>query len=89
MQIEIRDEGPGIQPVDLPHIFEPFYTADRSRKRGGTGLGLAIVHRIVEAHGGSIAAASTGGRGTTFTIRLPGASSSPLMSALKVPFTKA
>ncbi len=67
----ISDEGPGIEPQDLPRIFEQFYTADRSRRRGGTGLGLAIARRIVEAHGGTITAASPPGHGAVFTIALP------------------
>jgi len=70
--VEIRDQGAGISESDLPHIFEQFYTADPSRQGSGTGLGLAIARRIVEAHGGSITASSTGrGKGATFTIRLP------------------
>jgi signal transduction histidine kinase len=70
--IDIRDQGPGISDSDLPHIFEQFYTADRSRQGSGTGLGLAIAQRIVEAHGGSITANSKGvGKGATFTIHLP------------------
>jgi signal transduction histidine kinase len=70
--VEIRDQGAGISESDLPHVFEQFYTADPSRQGSGTGLGLAIARRIVEAHGGSISASSTGrGKGATFTIRLP------------------
>lgn len=70
--VNIRDQGPGISDRDLPHIFEQFYTADRSRQGSGTGLGLAIAQRIVEAHGGSITANSKGvGKGATFTIHLP------------------
>jgi signal transduction histidine kinase len=70
--VQIRDQGSGISQSDLPHIFEQFYTADPSRQGSGTGLGLAIARRIVEAHGGSITAHSTGaGKGATFTIRLP------------------
>lgn len=70
--VQIQDQGAGISTSDLPHIFEQFYTADRSRKGSGTGLGLAIARRIVEAHGGKITASSTGaGMGATFTICLP------------------
>lgn len=70
--VQIRDQGPGIDETDLPHIFEQFYTADRSRKGSGTGLGLAIAQRIVQAHGGNITANSRGvSKGATFTVRLP------------------
>jgi signal transduction histidine kinase len=69
--VQMRDQGPGISERDLPHIFEEFYTADRSRTRRGSGLGLPIARRIVEAHGGSISAVSTTGKGSTFTVCLP------------------
>ncbi|MBB6674183.1 sensor histidine kinase [Cohnella nanjingensis] len=74
LEIAIADEGQGIPADDLPYIFERFYKADKARKRNsnvGTGLGLAIVRNLVEAHGGTISAASTLGEGTTFTLRLP------------------
>jgi len=71
--IRVRDTGVGIPYRDLPHIFERFYVVDRSRtrERGGAGLGLAIVKGIVDAHGGTIAAESMLGSGTSFTIRIP------------------
>lgn len=69
--VTIRDQGQGIKDSDLPHIFEQFYTADRSRKGKGVGLGLAIAKRIVEAHGGSITASSKFGEGASFTVYLP------------------
>jgi len=73
VEITVRDEGPGIPPEHLPHIFERFYRADPSRQRstGGAGLGLAIVKSLVEAHGGEIRAASEPGRGATFTLAFP------------------
>ncbi|MEK3902250.1 MULTISPECIES: ATP-binding protein [unclassified Paenibacillus] len=74
VEIAIRDQGAGINPEDLPFIFERFYKADKARLRGesgGTGLGLAIVKNIVESHHGSIYATSKLGEGTTFTLRLP------------------
>ena len=70
----IRDTGPGIPAEDLPHIFERFYRAEKSRTRGkttGFGLGLSIAHWIVDKHGGRIEVDSKDGRGTTFCIWLP------------------
>lgn len=71
--IKVSDTGIGIQPEDLPHIFERFYRADRarSRDRGGSGLGLTIARSIVEEHEGSIEVESTPGKGSTFLVRLP------------------
>ena len=71
--LTVADSGPGIAPEDLPHIFERFYRADKARGRaeGRSGLGLAICKAIVEAHGGSLGAASQPGAGATFTVRLP------------------
>ncbi len=70
----IRDTGPGIPAEDLPHIFERFYRAEKSRTRGkttGFGLGLSIAHWIVDKHGGRIEVDSKDGQGTTFCIWLP------------------
>jgi two-component system, OmpR family, phosphate regulon sensor histidine kinase PhoR len=68
---KISDTGVGISKEDLPHIFERFFKADRSRSGTGTGLGLAIAKHIIQAHGGSIEAQSEEGKGTTFTISIP------------------
>ncbi len=70
--IEVSDTGSGIAPEHLPHVFDRFWRAERSRNRqtGGSGLGLAIVRHLVEAHGGTVSVASEPGVGTTFTLRL-------------------
>jgi len=73
-RIVCRDTGPGIPAEDLPHIFERFYRAEKSRTRGkstGFGLGLSITKWIVEHHGGRIEVNSKEGQGTTFAIWLP------------------
>ena len=71
--VKISDTGVGIEPADLPHIFERFYRADKARTRGtgGTGLGLAITREIIARHHGTVAVDSTVGKGSTFTIQLP------------------
>ncbi|AJY76500.1 sensor histidine kinase [Paenibacillus beijingensis] len=71
--IAVADNGPGIPEDHLPHVFERFYRSEssRTRKAGGAGLGLSISKAIAEAHGGTIDAASTVGKGSVFTLRLP------------------
>lgn len=72
--ITVADTGEGIPPEDLPHIFERFYRADKSRNDAdgaSSGLGLAIAKALVEAHGGRIRASSVVGHGTRFEIELP------------------
>jgi signal transduction histidine kinase len=73
-EITVADEGVGIGPEQLPHVFDRFYRADKSRhrgSRGGAGLGLAIVKSIIHGHHGSIHIQSTLGKGTFVTISLP------------------
>ncbi|MGH2559096.1 MAG: sensor histidine kinase, partial [Thermomicrobiales bacterium] len=69
----VADNGEGIAPGDLPHVFEPFFRGDRgrSRRRGGTGLGLTLVRTIATAHGGQVTVESRPGIGSRFTITLP------------------
>jgi PAS domain S-box-containing protein len=75
VRIRVSDNGQGIRPEFLQHLFEPFRQQEggTTRRHGGLGLGLAIVHRLVQAHGGSIRAESEGeGKGAIFTVELPG-----------------
>lgn len=78
--VEVEDTGSGITPEDLPYVFDRFWRAEKSRNRrtGGSGLGLAIVRKLVEAHGGTTAVASTVGRGSVFTLRVPAAGPDPM-----------
>ncbi len=74
LELKVADTGSGIPPEDLPYIFERFYKNDKSRNSAqgsGSGIGLAIVKEIIDAHRGSIAADSTVGEGSVFTITLP------------------
>ena len=72
-KLEVRDEGPGIQAADLPHVFERFYRGEKTRAReeGGSGLGLSIVQGLARAQGGDAAIRSTEGAGTTVSVWLP------------------
>jgi heavy metal sensor kinase len=69
----VQDTGEGIAPENIPHVFERFFRADKSRDRasGGTGLGLAIARNIARDHGGDISVDSAVGIGSTFTVRFP------------------
>ena len=73
VEVSVEDEGVGIDPKHLPHIFDRFYRADRSRTRatGGSGLGLAIARQIIEAHGGRVKIKSVPDRGTLVTFTMP------------------
>jgi two-component system OmpR family sensor kinase len=72
VEIAVHDNGPGIAPEHLPHLFDRFYRIDSSRARrsGGAGLGLSITRSIVELHGGTIEVHSTVGEGSTFKVLL-------------------
>ena len=76
--VVISDRGLGIPQGDLPHLFERFYRGDLARTHGdGFGLGLSIAAWVAESHGGTVAATSRAGGGSTFTIRLPAAVEGP------------
>jgi signal transduction histidine kinase len=70
VRFEVSDSGPGIPVEERPHIFEPYWSAERHGRKG-TGLGLFITRGVVEAHGGRIWVESEPGRGTTFFFTLP------------------
>ena len=76
-RVRVTDEGAGISPDDLPHVFERFYRADRARSAGengarrGSGIGLTIARELVAANGGRISVEHTGSAGTTFLVELP------------------
>lgn len=71
MALLVWDNGVGMEKKDLQHIFERLYKCDQGRSQKGSGLGLAITHQLVEKMGGTITAASTPGKGTTFAVRFP------------------
>ncbi len=74
IKIDISDQGIGIEKADLPHLFDRFYRADKSRSKGdisGFGLGLSIAKQIIDKHQGDIEVKSKAGEGTTFSITLP------------------
>jgi signal transduction histidine kinase len=72
-KLQVADNGPGINPADLPHIFDRFYRGKNASRNNsqGHGLGLALAHDIVRRHDGVLVAHSKLGSGTTFTIQLP------------------
>ncbi len=71
LRVSVADHGIGIDPQDLPHLFERFYRTRGARKSEGLGLGLYITRMLVEAHGGKIWAESQPGKGSTFSFTLP------------------
>jgi two-component system OmpR family sensor kinase len=89
--VRVSDNGPGIAPEHLPHLFDRFYRVDQARARGeddpgeaelpsGSGLGLSIVQWIARVHGGEVSVTSEVGQGTTFEVAFPAAESQPLPS---------
>jgi two-component system sensor histidine kinase BaeS len=71
VRVEVADTGPGIDPAELPRVFDRFFRGCSSRAVGGTGIGLAVVRELIAAHGGTVDAASSQGEGTCFTLTLP------------------
>ena len=74
IELQVQDQGIGIDEKDMPHIFDRFYRADDSRSKiatSGYGLGLSIAKKIVDIHHGEIYAQSVPNKGSIFTIRLP------------------
>jgi two-component system sensor histidine kinase MprB len=69
--VRVRDHGEGVDPADLPYLFDRFYRGKNSRGRQGSGLGLAIVRQVAEQHGGTASVANAPDGGAVFTLRLP------------------
>jgi two-component system sensor histidine kinase MprB len=70
-RVVVRDHGPGVEPDDLPHIFDRFYRSPAARTMAGSGLGLAIVKQVADSHGGTVTVAAAPGGGTRFELQLP------------------
>jgi signal transduction histidine kinase/ActR/RegA family two-component response regulator len=88
ISLVVADNGPGLPADLLPRLFEPFVQGPRTldRSEGGLGIGLALVHRLVEAHGGRVEPHSDGpGRGSTFTVWLPGSARAEQPPAVEAP----
>jgi CheY-like chemotaxis protein len=88
VQLQVKDNGIGIAPEFLPHVFDRFTQADTSaaRRAGGLGIGLALVRHIALLHGGQVRADSAGvGRGATFTVDLPGAPAAAVLALANAP----
>lgn len=79
LELSVTDDGQGMSPDTLDHVFERFWRADPSRTRatGGSGLGLAITMAIARAHGGTVVASSELGVGSTFIVRIPARNGPP------------
>jgi two-component system sensor histidine kinase MprB len=68
-EVSVRDHGPGVDPVDVPFVFDRFWRASAARSMPGSGLGLAIVRQVAEAHGGSASVEAAPGGGACFRVR--------------------
>jgi two-component system OmpR family sensor kinase len=73
IELNVTDDGPGVEPAELASIFDPFFRGSGAKATQGHGLGLAIARRVVEAHGGTVAASNRPSGGLAVTIRLPSA----------------
>ncbi len=69
--VMVRDHGPGVDPADLPHVFDRFYRSPQARTMPGSGLGLAIVKQVADSHGASVTAEAAPGGGALFVLRFP------------------
>lgn len=74
--VSVRDQGPGVDPADLPHVFDRFYRSPEARTTPGSGLGLAIVKQVADSHSGTITATAAPGGGALLVLQLPTAGSS-------------
>ncbi|MBK8049703.1 MAG: sensor histidine kinase [Anaerolineales bacterium] len=85
VRLQVSDNGDGIEPEDLPHVFDRFYRGDKARTRttGGAGLGLAITQAIVVAHQGAISVTSQPGEGAAFLVTIPTAPRRPPLHPLQ------
>lgn len=70
-KVTVRDHGPGIDPADLPHVFDRFYRSPEARAMPGSGLGLAIVKQVADSHGGTVTAATARDGGALFVLQFP------------------
>jgi two-component system sensor histidine kinase MprB len=70
-ELSVRDHGPGIEPADVPHVFDRFYRAPSARRLPGSGLGLAIVRQVADSHGGEVSVEAADGGGARLVLRLP------------------
>ena len=80
--LSVRDHGPGVDPADLPHVFDRFYRSPEARTMPGSGLGLAIVKQVAGSHGGTVTATAAPGGGALFVLQLPLTSGSGAIDAI-------